>query len=310
MKWLVGVLGSASGLVIQGVPSSAGAYGPGQEKAPGALREAGLLKALLASGLDVQDLGDLPMVRFVRDDAHPRGRSLAAVREVVLRTAERTREVVRSGARPLVLGGDCTITLGVVAGMLAQVPALQIVYLDGDVDLMTPDTTTSGILDGMVLANLLGFGSPELSRFGPRFPLMDEKDIVLFGYNDETEWFEAPEAERLAGLETPRYRRRGIPSNPAPMAEEALRSLPRREQEFLVHFDVDVMNFEEFPAAECPHYGGLSFTQAMQCLRVFVNDPGFAGLVVTEFNPDMDVDGRLAARLVKGLADALARRPS
>ena len=310
MRCPMEVPGNAIGLAIQGVPSSAGAYGPGQDKAPRALREAGLLEALRDSGLDVQDLGDLPLVRFVRDDAHPRGRSLAAVREVVLRTAERAREVVRSGARPLVLGGDCTITLGVVAGMLAQAPGLQIVYLDGDVDLMTPDTTTSGILDGMVVAHLLGFGSPELSRLGPRFPLMDEKEIVLFGYNDETKWFEGPEAKRLAGLETPRYRRRGIPSNPAPMAEEALRSLPRREEEFLVHFDVDVMNFEEFSAAECPHYGGLSFTQAMQCLRVFVNDPGFAGLVVTEFNPDKDVDGRLAARLVKGLADALARRPS
>ena len=50
-----------------GVPSSAGAHGPGQEKAPSALRTAGLLGALREAGLDVEDLGDLPLARFAPD---------------------------------------------------------------------------------------------------------------------------------------------------------------------------------------------------------------------------------------------------
>src|SRR3989449_10587559 len=54
-------------LGLIGVPSSAGAHGPGQEKAPAALREAGLLGALFEAGLPVGDLGDLSTVRFEPD---------------------------------------------------------------------------------------------------------------------------------------------------------------------------------------------------------------------------------------------------
>src|SRR5260370_8198544 len=53
-----------------GVPSSAGAHGPGQEKAPSALRKAGLLGALREAGLELEDLGDLPVVRFGPDVAN------------------------------------------------------------------------------------------------------------------------------------------------------------------------------------------------------------------------------------------------
>ncbi|TMD43326.1 MAG: hypothetical protein E6I88_01855 [Chloroflexi bacterium] len=51
-------------LGLLGVPSSAGAHGPGQEKAPSALRAAGLVEALRAGGLSVDDLGDLPLAAF------------------------------------------------------------------------------------------------------------------------------------------------------------------------------------------------------------------------------------------------------
>jgi arginase family enzyme len=44
-------------LIIIGAPSSAGAYAPGQEKAPGALRAAGLLECLRAHGIQVDDRG-------------------------------------------------------------------------------------------------------------------------------------------------------------------------------------------------------------------------------------------------------------
>jgi arginase len=46
---------------IVGVPSSAGSYAAGQDQAPTALRSAGLVDALRASGLEVQDEGDLPV---------------------------------------------------------------------------------------------------------------------------------------------------------------------------------------------------------------------------------------------------------
>lgn len=300
------MIGRERDLVLLGVPSSAGAYGPGQEKAPQALREAGLVELLRGSGRHVLDVGDLPPVRFTADDEHPHTRSLAAVREVVRTTARRTRRLVSSGSKPIVIGGDCTITLGVVAGMLGVDPQLRLAYLDGDVDLETPETTPSGIFDGMVVAHLLGLGSPELSKVGPRVPLLEEKDIALFGYNDQSEWFVAPEREMLTHLRSPAFPCRRISLNPSAVAAEALRALRPAGRRLLVHFDTDVMDAEDFPAAELSHREGLSLDQTMQCLRVFVRDPTFDGLVVTEFNPDKDPTGRHAVRLANGLADALA----
>ncbi|TMF30144.1 MAG: arginase family protein, partial [Chloroflexi bacterium] len=101
-----------------GVPSSAGAHGPGQEKAPSALRTAGLLGALREAGLDVEDLGDLPVARFAPDRAERKRQSQSQVVKVARQVADAVASAVERELIPIVLGGDCTITLGVVAGLL------------------------------------------------------------------------------------------------------------------------------------------------------------------------------------------------
>ena len=60
----------------------------------------------------------------------------------------------------MLVGGDCSITVGAVAGCLAQRPDTGLLYLDGDADLRTPQTTVAGNFDGMVIAALLGHGDP------------------------------------------------------------------------------------------------------------------------------------------------------
>jgi arginase len=66
-------------LTVLGVPTSAGAFAPGQELAPAALREAGLLDRLSAEGVEVADLGDSPVWRWRPDTARPRAQNLAEV---------------------------------------------------------------------------------------------------------------------------------------------------------------------------------------------------------------------------------------
>ncbi|MBA3765436.1 MAG: arginase family protein [Acidobacteria bacterium] len=69
-------------IALIGVPSSAGAHWPGQEKAPQYLRQAGLVKCLEESGLRVFDYGDLPRVRFRPDSEHRRQQNLSSVAAV------------------------------------------------------------------------------------------------------------------------------------------------------------------------------------------------------------------------------------
>ena|SRR5258708_21641778 len=107
-------------IALIGVPSSAGAHWPGQEKAPQYLRRAGLVERLAAAGVPVVDHGDLPVVRFSPDRAHPKQQNLARVVDIATQTAEQVEAALQRQEMPLVLGGDCTIALGVIAGFLHE----------------------------------------------------------------------------------------------------------------------------------------------------------------------------------------------
>ncbi|TME47784.1 MAG: arginase family protein [Chloroflexi bacterium] len=290
-------------LGLLGVPSSAGAHGPGQEKAPSALRAAGLVEALRAGGLSVDDLGDLPLVRFRPDPTNPKQQSVGRVREVADRVAESVERAVAGGLLPVILGGDCTITLGVVAGLLRSTPALALLYFDGDADLTTPETTHSGIFDGMGIAHLTGAGAAELTRMGQRYPLLPEDHIALFGFHPhELEPDDPPRLQRSAML---KYPVTSLERPPLDQAREAMRLLEERADAVLVHFDVDVLDSAEVPLGDWPHYQALALVDAMQALKIFISSPKLAGLVITEINPDHDPDGSLVRRFVDGLSRAL-----
>ena len=102
-------------ICLLGVPSAAGAHGPGQEKAPGALREAGLAERLQALGMEVDDRGDLPVVPFAADPDHRSQQNAGRVLDVVRLVAEKVSLILDDAGVPLVIGGDCTIPLGVAA---------------------------------------------------------------------------------------------------------------------------------------------------------------------------------------------------
>ncbi len=288
---------------VIGVPSSAGAHGPGQEKAPAALRNAGLLEKLKAGGLKVADALDLPLVRFAPDPAHRKSQSAMRVREVALRVADAVDRSVRGGKLPLVLGGDCSITLGVVSGLARSKPDLGLLYFDGDADLTTPSTTRSGIFDSMVMGHMIGGGDEQVARIGPRYPLLSEDRIVLFGFLPYE--MEADEQTQLSRSPILQYPAPSLGRPPLSQAREARERLEAKASSIVLHFDVDVMDSAEIPLANWPHYEALSLDDAMQALTVFVGSDKLAAMVMTEINPDHDPDGLLLRRLVDGLSRAL-----
>jgi arginase len=178
-------------LTIIGAPSSAGAYAPGQEKAPEGLRAAGLLEYLNARGITVDDRGDVPGFRWRVDRANPRAMNADMAATVAKATADRVAAALVEGAAVLVLGGDCTVELGTVAGALVGTESIGLVYIDLDTDLNTPESTNDGALDWMGVAHMLGVeGSvPELVRLGPRVPMLRPEQILFFA-NDNSKPFE------------------------------------------------------------------------------------------------------------------------
>jgi arginase len=299
--------------VMIGVPTSAGAHYAGQERAPEALRAAGLAERLGAAGDSVRDAGDLPAAPFAVDHDHPGARNLPAVARVAREVADAVADAVAgtvaagagTGALPLVVGGDCTITLGVVAGFRRHHPDVGLVYVDGDTDLDVPDSGGSGIFDAMGISHLLGRGAPELSGLGGRAPLLEPARLALVGgdpreTNDDERRFLAEAGVSLQ--EAPAF----IP-DPAAAAERAVTSVAGASGPVVVHFDVDVVDSGDLPLGNFPHYGsGVLLEHAVACLRVLRAHPSFAGLVLTEVNPTHDADGSSLRRYVDALAGALA----
>jgi arginase len=299
--------GSGRQVSILGVPTSAGSHNPGQEKAPAAWRAAGLVDGLKRAGLDVEDRGDLPAEPFrpVPPAGTRPGSPAGGIRDeervvaVAQAVAGEVASIRAAGRVPLVLGGDCTITLGVLAGS----GEVGLVYFDGDADLSTPERSESAVADTMGMTHMLGGGSLRLAGLGSRSPLLRPEQVVLFGFDpaelDTSQWTELA-SRHLYAAPAPAVR-----ADPAGQARAARAYLDRRTDTYLVHLDVDVLHTGLFPLANFPHFAGLTLDQVSAALTEFTGSDKFGGLVITEVNPDHDPEGQLIAALAQVIADAL-----
>src|SRR6185295_20271202 len=93
-------------VAVFGVPTAAGGRGPGVERAPFALRAAGLLSSLKALGATVVNLSDLSLFPYRDDPEHPRARNAEVVACALRATADEMTRALPEGFT-LVLGGDC-----------------------------------------------------------------------------------------------------------------------------------------------------------------------------------------------------------
>ena len=272
-----------------------GAHAPGQEQAPRALRDAGI-----ASGLT--DLGDTTLRRWAPDRDHRRAQNAAAVAEAAGEVAAKVEAALQDGRRALVLGGDCTVELGVVAGALrAGHERVGLVYFDMHPDLNTPATVRSGTLDWMGVAHMLALdGSvPAVAGLGPRTPLLAPADVVLLAADpDQTQ-----PAERRA-IEEHGIRAIAMAEAIADPRAAASRALDLLDHDhLLVHFDVDVVDFVDLPLSENTGLNiGMPFATARAVLDVLVADPRVTTVTVTEHNPAHGAaDGSTSAALAEAL---------
>jgi arginase len=297
---------------IVGVPSSAGSYAAGQDQAPTALRSAGLIDALSASGLQVQDEGDLPVQIWRPDRRNPRAQNAGQVTESIRELIERLTPLLRRGDTLLVLGGNCTVVLGVVAAM-SRVSAdpVGLLYMDRNYDINTPESTTDGAIDWMGMAHALALpGSLDglVDVLGPR-PLLQPNQVAWVGIEDRlaTEW-ERAEARRL-GLHV--ISSDAFAHDPVASTADSLEHLPNGP--LAVHLDVDVLDFIDAPLAENTdgRNSGPTLDQAAVALRIAAQDPRFRSLSVGELNPTRSAgDPDAIPRFVASIASAIGSMDS
>jgi len=292
-------------IALIGAPTSAAALAGGHERGPAALRAAGLVDRLQAAGFEVTDLGDCATQVFQVDDEHPRARNIPAVVAALNDLKPRVEQAVKSGALPLILGGDCSIILATVAGARRYYRHVGVIYVDRDADLNVPATTPSGCVDGMVVSHLVGRGAPELVRFWGEPPLVREPDIVLFG----VERLDPPEKIALERSPIRRYLTEQIhQKGVVAAAEEASSRMQGGQHEFVLHFDVDAISSDDFRATNRAATGGLSLGETQQALAVFAGRENMVAFEVAAFNPAFDHDGKAAKELIELVAGVLTVR--
>ena len=234
-----------------GVPDSMASYAAGQDLAPAALRSAGLLEQLTASGLDVHDDGDLPHQAWSPDRDHPLAQNAGQVTTSVQQLADRLYPLLaRSDDIALVLGGNCTIALGIAAALWrlnAGAPGL--LYIDRHYDINTPESTTDGALDWMGLAHALA--------------LPGCLDILADAFG----------------------RRPLLEADPAAAALAAVSRLPAGP--LALHLDVDVLDFTDAPLAENTdgRNTGPTLDQVTEALTAAARDLRMRVLSIGELNP-------------------------
>jgi arginase len=103
-------------------------------------------------------------------------------------------DAVATAKRPTVVTADCTVALGVVAGLQRLGVEPSIMWFDAHGDLHTPASSASGYPGGMVLRALLGDGDPAITEATGLTPVPAER-VTLVDARD----LDAPEAEYLAG---------------------------------------------------------------------------------------------------------------
>jgi arginase len=294
-------------LAVIGVPSSAGAYAPGQESAPSALRAAGLLDDIRSRGVPLHDYGDTPLVRWCIDETSRTAMNTTAVAGSARAAAQLVKDALSAAGPILILGGDCTVELGTVAGIVAVGGSVRLLYIDLDTDLNTPESTTDGALDWMGVAHLLAIGDslPELASIGSRMPLLRPDQLLYFAI-ENVEAFEREVIDRLGIQQIPLEQVRAGPSSAAASVVDGWAG---RFDRLLIHLDVDVLDFARMPLAENARRNvGLDFGQLIDALRVLIAAPNWATLTVCELNPDHSDDATLRT-FAEALAELIAHAP-
>jgi len=267
--------------VALGAPFDSSGTGRGEERAPAALRAAGLPAVFGAA-----DAGDVaPPLRDPVRDPDTGVIALADLRVSSQALREAVAATLRRAERPLVLGGDCTLLLGTVAGVRDAVGRVGLWFVDDHADYLDGSSSPTGEAADMELAILTGHGPPGLVDLGGMVPLVEAEDVVILGH-------------RPASLHTDVALELGrVPASIGRMAAEEVaaagagevgkrwaRALADRGPGWL-HLDLDALDEATLPAVTYPQPRGLDWDTFVALARPLLASDALVGVSVADFQP-------------------------
>lgn len=288
-----------------GVPLDLGANRRGVDMGPSALRYAGLQTALTDLGHTVSDHGNLIVPGPEQSSAGPaNARFLPAITDVCGQLADQVAAVAIEGGFPLVLGGDHSLSVGSIGGVLRVLSDVGVVWFDAHGDFNTPETTPSGNVHGMTLAALTGLGPTELVACTGAKPLEPTR-VVMIGVRD----VDPKERDLIhdAGVlvfTMQEVDRLGMSA----VMERTIAHLKKTCARVYASLDMDVFEPDLAPGVGTPKSGGFTYREGHLAMEMMAESGMLAGLDIVEVNPILDKANRTARLAVDMARSALGAR--
>lgn len=197
---------------------------------------------------------------------------------------ERTRSLLAEALAedlshaPILIGGDCSITVGALAALPGGVDDVAVVWFDAHPDLHTPATSPSGAFSGMALRAALGQGARGLTLD----PGIDPRRVVLVGARS----FDP--GEEAALTELPLRRIAAAELADAAILTEAVAATGASR--VYVHIDVDVIDPGELGGVSDPAPFGATVAALSSAVKALLERMPLAGATLAGFAPRSAAD--------------------
>jgi arginase len=253
---------------------------------------------LESKGHSVTDFGDLSGFQFQEiRDPETGIKDLDLWVELSNSLSRKLGTILSRQAFPLLLGGDCSMLVGIFSAFARRDTEVGLIFLDGHADFHSPETSPNGDPADMELAILTGRGPHKITQVAGKYPLLKEEDVVVFGIRA---WDQISESN-IRVYDRNRMAERGIKE----VVEEGLESLTRRGLSLWLHFDVDALDPELMPVM-FPEPGGLTFEETREFLSLVWATGLTVGMSIACYHPVLDIDNSAGERLVTLIVDVLS----
>jgi len=289
-------------MAVLGAAIDIGASQRGTLMGPAALRTAGLVTLLDGLGFEVEDHGDLSIgdVTELADAPPANARHYRKIQRWTRALSARAYELARSGAIPIFLGGNHTLSMGSVNGIARHWHEagreLFVVWLDAHADYNTPATTLSGNMHGMSAAFLCGEpGLDGLLGEEPRASINPDQ-LELFGIRsiDKLEK-DLLRDRRISVADMRQIDEFGV----GVLIRRVIDKVTARHGVLHVSFDVDFLDPSLAPGVGTMVPGGATYREAHLVMEM-LHDSGLVRSVdIVELNPFLDERGRTARTAVE-----------
>jgi len=269
------------------VPYDSGNRGARMGAGPEALIEAGLPDALRKQGHRVH----LKIAELPGDSWHA---EIQTSFELMRMLSAAVREARESNRLPIVLAGNCNTAVGTVAGLGAD--TIGVAWFDAHADFNTPETTTSGFLDGTAVAILTGRCWTQLAATVPGFEPIPDERVCLIGTRDIDSLEGGLLDQSSVRLVAPRKLRSSL--------RQALRSTNEHVDRVYIHIDLDVLDSTVAFANKFAVSGGLTLEDVEYALTQIAETSHVVGIALTAYDPSADAHGAAASAAIRLISTA------